>query len=51
MVTRMKRRYIHCWKKLDLNIQKDSVSNYGNVGLGTSNLMSMACEMLLNQDN
>lgn len=38
-------------EKLDLNIQKDSVSNYGNVGLGTSNLMSMACEMLLNQDN
>ena len=34
-----------------MNIQKDSVSNYGNVGLGTSNLMSMACEMLLNQDN
>ena len=38
-------------EKLDLNIQKDSVSNYANVGLGTSNLMSMACEMLLNQDN
>ena len=38
-------------EKLDLSIQKDSVSNYGNVGLGTSNLMSMACEMLLNQDN
>ncbi len=38
-------------EKLDLNIQKDSVSNYGNVGLGTSNLMSMACEMLLNQDD
>lgn len=37
-------------EKLDLNIQKDSVSSYGNVGLGTSNLMSMACEMLLNQD-
>lgn len=38
-------------EKLDLNIQKDTISNYGNVGLGTSNLMSMACEMLLNQDN
>ena len=38
-------------EKLDLNIQKDSLSNYGNVGLGTSNLMSMACEMLLNQDD
>lgn len=38
-------------EKLDLNIQKDSALNYGNVGLGTSNLMSMACEMLLNQDD
>jgi putative ATP-dependent endonuclease of OLD family len=38
-------------EKLDLNIQKGSVLNYGNVGLGTSNLMSMACEMLLNQDD
>ena len=38
-------------EKLDLNIRKDSALNYGNVGLGTSNLMSMACEMLLNQDN
>lgn len=38
-------------EKLDLNIQKDSVSNYGNIGLGTSNLMSMACEMLLNQND
>ena len=38
-------------EKLDLNIQRDSGSNYGHVGLGTSNLMSMACEMLLNQDD
>lgn len=38
-------------EKLDLNIQRDSESNYGHVGLGTSNLMSMACEMLLNQDD
>lgn len=31
-------------EKLDLTV----ISNKGNIGLGTSNLMSMACELLLN---
>lgn len=37
-------------EKLDLNVENCSGNGYGNVGLGTSNLMSMACEMLLNQN-
>ena len=34
-------------EKLDLTV----VSHKGNIGLGTSNLMSMACELLLNKQN
>lgn len=34
-------------EKLDLTV----ISNKGNIGLGTSNLMSMACELLLNNKN
>lgn len=37
-------------EKLDLRVRSESTNNYGNVGLGTSNLLSMACEMLLNSD-
>lgn len=38
-------------EKLDLRVHNEGSDNYGNVGLGTSNLLSMACEMLLNSDN
>lgn len=38
-------------EKLDLRVHNANSDNYGNVGLGTSNLLSMACEMLLNSDN
>ena len=38
-------------EKLDLVVNSETGENYGNVGLGTSNIMSMACEMLLNQNN
>lgn len=37
-------------EKLDLRVHNENENNYGNVGLGTSNLLSMACEMLLNND-
>ena len=38
-------------EKLDLQVHNANSNNYGNVGLGTSNLLSMACEMLLNSDS
>ena len=38
-------------EKLDLQVHNANSDNYGNVGLGTSNLLSMACEMLLNGDS
>ena len=38
-------------EKLDLRVHNETSDNYGNVGLGTSNLLSMACEMLLNSDS
>ena len=38
-------------EKLDLRVHDENSDNYGNVGLGTSNLLSMACEMLLNSDS
>ena len=38
-------------EKLDLQVHNENSNNYGNVGLGTSNLLSMACEMLLNSDS
>lgn len=34
-------------EKIDLSVHK--TSQYGHVGLGTSNVLSMACELLLNQ--
>ena len=36
-------------EKLDLSLDKDETSMQGNVGLGTSNILSMACELLLNK--
>lgn len=38
-------------EKLDLRVHNENSNHYGNVGLGTSNLLSMACEMLLNSDS
>lgn len=38
-------------EKLDLRVHNADFDNYGNVGLSPSNLLSMACEMLLNSDN
>ena len=37
-------------EKLDLSIDKNNSLMSGDVGLGTSNVMSMACEMLLHKD-
>lgn len=34
-------------EKLDLVVDKDASDSCGKVGLGTSNIMSMACELLL----
>ena len=36
-------------EKLDLTLDKAAVSMQGTVGLGTSNILSMACELLLNK--
>lgn len=38
-------------EKLDLAIDKDSSVMNGKVGLGTSNIMSMACELLLHKES
>ena len=37
-------------EKLDLAVDKDASSMQGKVGLGTSNIMSMACELLLHKE-
>lgn len=37
-------------EKLDLSLDKDECSMLGNVGLGTSNILSMACELLLHKE-
>ena len=37
-------------EKLDLAVNKDTSHLYGNVGLGTSNIISMACELLLHKE-
>lgn len=37
-------------EKLDLSVDKDACSMQGKVGLGTSNIMSMACELLLHKE-
>lgn len=38
-------------EKLDMTVDKVGSQNQGRVGLGTSNIMSMACELLLNNTN
>ncbi|HEL1326900.1 TPA: AAA family ATPase, partial [Streptococcus equi subsp. zooepidemicus] len=45
-----KRKVMSLLEKLDLTVDKDSSSLMGRVGLGTSNVMSMACELLLHKD-
>jgi len=37
-------------EKLDLAVDKNASSMQGKVGLGTSNIMSMACELLLHKE-
>lgn len=37
-------------EKLDLTVDKDASAMQGRVGLGTSNIMSMACELLLHKE-
>ena len=37
-------------EKLDLVVDKNASSMQGKVGLGTSNILSMACELLLHKD-
>ncbi len=37
-------------EKLDLSVDKDESAMQGRVGLGTSNIMSMACELLLHRE-
>ena len=37
-------------EKLDLAVDKDVCSMQGKVGLGTSNIMSMACELILHKE-
>lgn len=38
-------------EKLDLAVDKDTSAMQGKVGLGTSNIMSMACELLLHKES
>ncbi len=44
------RKEISLLEKLDLAVDKDLSSMQGKVGLGTSNIMSMACELLLHKE-
>ena len=37
-------------EKLDLAVDKNASAMQGKVGLGTSNIMSMACELLLHRE-
>ena len=37
-------------EKLDLAVDKNASEMCGRVGLGTSNIMSMACELLLHKE-
>lgn len=46
-----KRKVMSLLEKLDLAVDKNNSSLMGKVGLGTSNLMSMACELLLHKDS
>ncbi|WP_422484781.1 ATP-dependent nuclease [Gudongella sp. DL1XJH-153] len=51
MAASEERKLIGLLEKLDLTIVKSSSNHHGRVGLGTSNILSMACELLLNQSN
>ena len=44
------RRLISMLEKLDLRLLNDQDIHYGRVGLGTSSILSMACELLLHQE-
>lgn len=43
-------RIVSLLEKLDLAVDKNASAMDGKVGLGTSNIMSMACELLLNKE-
>lgn len=45
------KRFVSLLEKLDLTALRSDGKSRGRVGLGTSNIMSMACEMLLNATN
>jgi len=45
------KKLVSLLEKLDLTVDKADYQNQGRVGLGTSNIMSMACELLLNNTN
>lgn len=45
------KRFVSLLEKLDLTALSSEGKSQGRVGLGTSNIMSMACEMLLNTTN
>ncbi len=45
------KKLITLLEKLDLSALNDDKQSQGRVGLGTSNILSMACEMLLNDIN
>lgn len=45
------KKLVSLLEKLDLIIDKSDSQNHGRMGLGTSNIMSMACELLLNNTN
>ncbi len=45
-----KKRQMALLEKLDLVVDKDASDSCGKVGLGTSNIMSMACELLLHKE-
>ncbi len=44
-------KLISLLEKLDLALDKKTELTYGKVGLGTSNIMSMACELLLHRES
>ena len=45
-----RKKLITLLEKLDLVVNKQETTMRGQVGLGTSNIMSMACELLLHKD-
>lgn len=45
----IERKVVSLLERLDLSVDKDGTENFGKLGLGTSNIMSMACELLLDK--